>query len=801
MPHVLPRRSTALLALAAALAVCLSAGPLATSVSATSSSSPPAPTTAPSAAPAPSASPRDDAAPSLPPAPSAAATDVCAGASAQSPVVVEVTTLAPRAPVRADEPFRVAGRLVNCGDEALSGLQVRLVTGERLSSRSQLRRATAEPVVGSLRLQAQDAQVGELGAGASTRFDVRVPVADLRLGERNGVYPLAVQARARTDGGQRGPVGLASTFVPWFPEGPVAPTRVAWLLPLVDEPHRGPGAVMLSNELEGLVADGGRLSRLLLGGRVGAAGACEQPVPTLGATAPEAPATDCRGETVPLTWAVDPDLVHSVEAMTRPYAVLVDGRRTDQPPSDAAVAWLASLRTAAAAADVLALPYADPDVVALSRTGSPLADDVALLQQLGTSEVRRLLDIDPVQTVAWPPPGPVTGVVDTLAGSEGRALVVRSSALAGRDAGATSDRTPGARTTLPSTVEPVPALVPDDALSDLVAPDPTDDGWQGARLAEQRWLAETAMIAAERPGESRTLVLAPDRRADLQPAVLAAAVADTGRLPWLCGVLLADAAAGTERCAQLPDEQAPAPVGALAVPVTSVPEAQALRPSFLRDVAEVRRASDQFAEQVLTPDDEGAKDIRARLLRARGRAESTAWRTRPGEGRRMLDLLRDDVAALRSQVSLVGQPALLTGRDGTVQLVVQNRLDQPVTVGVRLDPTSAARLSSEDAEIQVFPGQTSQQVSVQVEARTSGRFTARAGLVDASGEPFGETVELEVRSTQYGRVALAVTAAAAAVLIAAAGVRITRRVLRPPGGGQPPEPAEPREPARPGSGV
>jgi hypothetical protein len=744
-------------------------------------------------------------------------------------VVVEVTTLAPRAPTSLDEPFDVAGRLVNCGDEALSGLQVRLVTGGRLSSRSQLRDATAEPVIGSRRLAAQDAQVSDLGPGASTGFDVRVRVADLRLGTRNGVHPLAVQARARADGGPRGPVGLASTFVPWFPEGAVAPTRLAWLVPLVDEPHRGPGAVMLSDRLARLVADGGRLARALAGGRAGAAGSCDEPAvrpppavpeppapaapapapgtpapgtPARGTTAPE-PA--CRGEATALTWAVDPDLVHSVEAMTRPYAVLVDGRRTELPASDAAAAWLASLRAAAAQDEVLALPYGDPDVVALSRTGSPLADDVSLLQQLGSAEVRRLLDAEPLRAVAWPPPGPVTGVVDTLSGSEPRTLVVDAAALVGRDDASSSDRTPGARTTLPSTLDPVPALVPDQALSALVAPDRTGGGWQGARLAEQRWLAETAMIAAERPGESRTLLVAPERRADLHPAVLAGAIADTGRLPWLCGVPLGDAAAGTERCDRLQDAQAApgdrsAAAGELAVPVSSVPDDRALPPSFVGAVADVRRESDQFTEQVLTPDDEGAQAIRARLLRARGRAESTAWRTRPSGGRRMLDLLRDDVAALRSRVTLVGQPALLTGREGTVQLVVQNSLDQPVNVGVRLDPTSAARLSSEDTELRVVPGREVQQVSVRVEARTSGRFTARAGLVDASGQPFGETVELSVRSTEYGRVALAVTGAAAAVLFVAAGVRIARRVLRPPAGGQPPQPAEPREPVRPGSG-
>ena len=786
----LPRRSTALLALVAVLATGGHA-PAAAAGTVPPDDGPP------SAGPSGSAARAPDATPTLPAPASAAPTDVCADVSEESPVVVEVTTLAPRAPTSRDEPFRVAGRLVNCGQQALGGLQVRLVVGGRLSSRSQLRRATDEPVIGSRRLPAQDAQVTDLGAGASTRFDVRVRVADLGLGARNGVYPLAVQARAGTGEGSRGPVGLASTFVPWLPEGPVAPTRLAWLLPLVDQPHRGPGAVMVDDELEQLVADDGRLSRALLGGRVGAGGACEPPAlpPEVGAAGEPAP--DCRGEAVPLTWAVDPDLVHSVESMTRPYAVLVGGRRTDRPASAAAAAWLASLRAAVADADVLALPYADPDVVALSRTGSPLVDDVPLLQQLGQSEVRRLLDAEPVQTVAWPPPGPVTGVVDTLAGSERRTLVVRASALTDGAVDPSDGRTPDARTTLPSTVEPVPALVPDDVLSDLVAPDPTDDGWQGERLAEQRWVAETAMIAAERPGQSRTLVVAPERRADLLPAVLAAAVADTGRLPWLCGVPLPSAAVGTERCAELPDAQGPAPEAEPAVPATSVPGARPLPPAFVRDVAAVRRDSDQLTEQVLTPDDEGAKDIRARLLRARGRAESTAWRTRPAEGRRMLDLLRDDVAALRSRVTLVGQPALLTGREGTVQLLVQNRLDQPVTVGVRLDPTSAARLTSEDTEIQVVPAQEAVQVSVRVEARTSGRFTARAGLVDASGQPFGGTVELAVRSTQYGRVALAVTGVAAAVLLVAAGVRITRRLLHPP----PPEPAAPREPARPGSGV
>ncbi|CAA9361953.1 MAG: hypothetical protein AVDCRST_MAG16-3150 [uncultured Frankineae bacterium] len=778
MPSVPPRRTSAVLALAVlVLPTVLLTGPAG------------AQSAAPSAPPAPAV---------LAPSTDAPVEQVCAGGTAESPVAVEVRTLLPRAPTSPDEPFTVAGRLVNCGDETLDGLQVRLVVGRRLATRSELRLATREPVLGGRRLPGQAAQSPQLAPGASTGFQIRVRVADLRLDGRNGVHPLAVQARARSAGRARGPVGLASTFVPWFPEGPVAPTRLSWVVPLVDEPHHGPGAVMVDDGLARLLSDepgaAGRLERALRGARVGAQSACESPADDAEAPADSRDAA-CRGERVPVTYAVDPDLLYSVDAMSRPYAVSGTGGRSERPASPDAVRWLRALQAAVDEGDLLALPYGDPDVVALSRTDSPVKDDVELLHRLGQSETRRLLDRTPLATVAWPPAGPVAGVVDSLAAGEGTALLLDESVVVSDPS---QDRTPSARTTLPSTLEPVTALIPDGALSRLVEPDPSDDGWQGERLAEQRWIAETAIIAAERPGESRTLVVTPERRADLQPAVLAAAVADTGRLPWLCGVPLADVAAGTERCAGRPDPQAPAPADDAAVLRSTVPQDRALSPGFVRDVAAVRRLSDQFTEQVLLADSDTAKGTKARLLRARGRAASTAWREQPAEGRRMLRLLQDDVAALRGRIALVAGPALLTGRTGTVRLNVENGLDQPVNVGVRLDPTSAARLSSEDTALQVVPGRSSQQVSVRVEARTSGRFTARAGLVDASGQPFGGTVELEVRSTEYGRVALAVTGAAAAVLLVAAGVRITRRALRRPA---PQAPAEPREPARPGSGV
>jgi len=721
-------------------------------------------------------------APSRSPSPSPS--DTCRNSSEEAPVRVEVTTLLPRAPSSLDESFRVAGRLTNCGREPLDRLQVRLAVGSKIDSRSGLARAAEEPVLGGRRLPPVPAALPDLGPGEATTFDLRLLVRDLALGRQNGVFPLAVQARGRYGKAfSSGSVGLASTFVPWFPDGPIAPTRLAWLMPITDQPRRGPDGVLLDDALDALLASDagrpGRLHRLLSAARAGAQGGCDElPDPAEDSSGPEVP--DCRGERVPMTYAVDPDLLGSIEAMVQPYAVRQGGSAVDRPPSGNAVRWLTAMRAAAATGEVLPLPYADPDVVALSRPDSGVRDDVGLLRRLGQTETRRLLGVsDLLTSIAWPPPGPIGGSIDALVGagdgSDPPAIVLDRSALP--DAPSLLGRTPSAGTTLSSTSGPVTALVVDEALSQLVETDPASPTWQGPRLAEQRWIAEVAAVAAERPSESRTFLVAPRRGADVQPAVAAAIIADTGRLPWLCPVSLADAVGGTERCASLPDTQGPARTENRGTPLGRGDPEQELSASLIDRLSEVRRLSDQFTDEVLLAAGEQAKATKTRLLRARGRAASSAWRDQPGQGRQLLALLREELTGLRSQVRLVSEPVTLTGSTGTMRLTVENTLDQPVNVGVRLDDTSEARLSSGETDVRQVPGSQAIQIAIRVEARTSGRFVARARLIDVSGDPFGEPVDLAVRSTQYGRVALGVTGVAAAVLVVAAGVRITRRAM------------------------
>ncbi|MEO6205495.1 MAG: DUF6049 family protein, partial [Mycobacteriales bacterium] len=485
----------------------------------------------------------------------------------------------------------------------------------------------------------------------------------------------------------------------------------------------------------------------------------------------------CRGDAVPMTYAVDPDLLFTADAMTRPYQVRVNADRnrlvSDLEP---ARQWLATLATAVARADVLALPYADPDVVALTAPDAGLADEVGQLRELGKREAARVTGRTPLSSVVWPPAGPLTRrALEALTSGGATAALLDPLALQQPDV--PPARTPDAVIGQVSqqTGVPVNGLVIDPGLSALL--DPSLPDYPGSRVVEQRWIAETAIISAEAPSLSRTLIVAPDRQADLVAAVGSAAILDSGRLPWLCAVSLASVAAGSDDCPN-----------STATPAREVPPVELERPLasaallpavYLDQVAQSRRVSTQFTDEVLDPTSQEAVRTTARLLRARARTESSAWRDDLPAGRRMLRLLQDDLADLRGKVHLqIGRGTVtLTSSSGVISVNVVNELGQPVRVGVQLS-SPGARLSTSETPVETVPAAFAKQINLQVTSTTSGKFAVRAQLVDSNRRPFGEPVDLVVRSTQYGRVALAVTGVAAGVLLAAAGYRIARRALR-----------------------
>lgn len=704
-----------------------------------------------------------------------------------TPVQVVVTGLLPRAPATSSQVVEVTGQLVNRGNQPVSELRVQLAVADVVRTRSALTAAAQQPPRGRPRGPETAATPAGLGPGAAATFSLRTTVGALQLG-RLGVYPVQVLVRGRSaDAGRTAELGAASTFVPWFPDGAPAPSRLAFLWPLVGTPARAPDGAVLGDAVSTALrpaAPGqpeGRLAALLAAARGAAPGACDGTP----AGVPGDPA--CRRDPVPVTYAVDPALLETAQTLAGPHPVVADGgQRLSVPGDPDAARWLADLRDAVApragpsTAALLALPYADPDLVALTRSRSGLADDLDQLRLLGRRTAAQLTGATPLDAVAWPPAGRQTSAaLDASVGGGATAVVLDQDGLVPRAPDVA--RTPGTRTQLSTaSAGRVTGLILDPELSRLIAAGPGDPDWQGARLAEQRWLVETAMIAAERPAESRTFLVAPARRGTVFPGVAAEALRDAGRLPWLCPVPLAAVAAGTERCPpSLPDPRpAPAdPSADLAPPDPAQPRAE-LPASYLAPLVTVRAQATQLTDEVLVPGSDAAAALKARFLRSRAQAVSSAWRDDLAGGRRIAGLYADDVADARGRIRIrTGGRQLLTSDTGVLDVSISNSLDQPVTVGVQLNDPIEARLTSTDTGVRTIGPSEVVPVRVRVQTRTSGQFVVRATLLDRSGQRFGEPAELVVRSTGYGRLAVAITGVGAAVLLVTAGVRILRRAL------------------------
>ena len=169
--------------------------------------------------------------------------------------------------------------------------------------------------------------------------------------------------------------------------------------------------------------------------------------------------------------------------------------------------------------------------------------------------------------------------------------------------------------------------------------------------------------------------------------------------------------------------------------------------------------------------------LRTRLRQGVARAESAAWRTDPAGGARSGQLLHDEMTALTGAVQLLGgKKLLLTSNKGTLQVSVANSLDLPVRLRVQF---TFPAVKPVETGLLTVSSKRSVPASVKAEAQRSGQFFVLAQMYDRDGKPFGAQSKVLVRSTRYGRLALGVTIAAAAVLFVAAGVRIVRRALRP----------------------
>lgn len=668
------------------------------------------------------------------------------------PLRLDLFGVNPPAP-QPGQRVRISVRLVNDSDRPARDVRVALLIGSALTTRSALE-AFASGGDGEFGRQIPGTSrdlLATLPAGASRRFGLSVPVDQLSLGGA-GVYPFGVSVSGS------GPDGYAvlarlRTLLPYQPGGPgaAAPLRLAWLWPLADRPHRAASDVFRDDRLAGAFAPAGRLGRLV----DVAVAAAQRPTPR----ATGARASAGAPSPVRVTWAVDPLLLEAARSMSDGYRVRRGSGTRAGRGQRAAAAWLARLRAAMPGSEVLALPYADVDTVALVRNG--LTDDVATAVRRGRDVTRRLLATAAADDLAWPVDGLVTPAAATALADLGFAAFVLSDRALPTDP--QTFYTPTARTQTRVEGRTVDVVVADSTLSSVVAA-----GAAGARRspgALQRFRAETLLMSLELPGRQRSAVVAPDRRWDPPAGYAAALLADTGRLPWLVpatvGEIRAEPPGGEPRAAlRYPPEAVPAELSAGYL--------DAVRRTGT-DVAKVQAVVADPSARVLD-------GLRAGVLRS----ESSAWRSDLAAGESVRGAVEADAQATLGRVRVVSAGLVtLTGASGTLPVTVANELATPVTVTLRLDAGERLVLGSDGRFRQRIPPGQLVTVPVRASSRTSGVFPVRVWLATpVDGRRLGPVVTLYVRPTAYGTVALGITGGAFGMLLVAVAVRLVRRSSR-----------------------
>lgn len=643
--------------------------------------------------------------------------------------------ITPDAPGPGDT-LRVAGTFDNSRGTEQPDVSVRLrVLRSPLSSRQQVDSYGTDPdgPVGTP-IYGHDAKLGDVASGGSSQFRLKVPVKELGISQF-GVYLIAVEAVSGY-----AQVAIQRTFMVYVPKGKgprPEPTRISWLWPVADYPHQLLGNTFRDDLLATKLTGGGRLARLVQAGADASTGA----------------------EKIPLTWVVDPNLLDETKEMSDGYQVRENGTNVTGTGSVQAKTFLDQVRAATHGGSVLSLPYAGVDTPALARSG--LTGDITLAITQGQEITSETLDAEPVRNVAWPPDGFVDQQgLDALAAAGTRTVVLQDKALPLAE---TLNYTPDPVARTRTASGQVGVLLADHVISKILDKATKKPG--SAVLTEQRFLAETALITAERPNDARGLVVAPPRRWNPPVGLADSLLRDTADVPWLKPTSLADQKAGASS-AKLTRQQLHYP--------KRIKHAE-LSQDYLHRVHRLHQSLDMFSE-LFNPLPERIADYNLAALRA----ESSVWRHHRKKGSALLHSTRRSVREEKRKVHLIKPSRIsLASTEGPVPITIENELPEPVTVRLRVQSANPARMRLDQVQksITVPPHQkVSRQPGATFEA--TGVVSAYAQLYTVEGTPYGRGVHFSVLSTAYGTVAIAITAGALVVLFAGSGYRLTKRIRR-----------------------
>jgi hypothetical protein len=640
----------------------------------------------------------------------------------------------------------VRGTLTNHTGSAIAGLIVQLLTSPSpFSTRSGMDSFAASGNYFNLLVQGTPYTAsGALAEGATVHWTVSFSPAQAQYSVF-GVYPLEVEASSAASSY----LATDHTFLPFWPDnGRPRPLNTAWVWPLIDQPQQGAcDQTLATNSLAGSLSPGGRLAALLAAG-----------------------VQWTRQDH--LTWAIDPALLSDANVMTRRYKVGGCTGAARLPPSAAAGAWLSSLRTGTAGEEMFLTPYADADVSALAHAG--LDANLKAAYQLGESVAEKILPGtfgkngaggggDRPAPVAWPADGTAdASVLTSLASDGGISTVILSSGELPSTDGRYDNALGKVTTGIGSTMR---VLLADSRLTAILGSASAASPTAAQFDAEQDFLAQTAMIAAEAPSVQRSLVIAPPRRWDPSAAEAAKLLSLTHEAPWLREVGLSSLAAAA---GQLKVRES--------LPGKQISGAE-LGDRYLDQVSAADAGVALYKDLLYQP---GA-GLLASLDAAVAATTSAAWRTDPAGGEQALARLTDYLSDAEQKVTIIaGKKVLLGGASGYTPVSVTNLGQQAVQVKVLATPIGNALSVGNSGQLLTVQARKTGTVRIQLHSTAIGTTLVQLQLATKDGSPLtwkGATESLSVQATRYGQALLVLIGAALGVLVLTSVARWIRQWL------------------------
>ncbi|OBJ68140.1 DUF6049 family protein [Mycobacterium sp. 1274756.6] len=728
---------------------------------------------------------------------------------------VSIDSVTPAVLTGASDPqLTVTGRIKNIGDRPVRDVTIRLEQAAAVDTATELRTPLRgqhdqfQPIGEFRDVAATLPRRAEVGFTLSAPLDSESASA-LQIAEP-GVYPVLVNVNATPDYGVPARLDDARFLLPVLElpadaagsrpgDGPAAttgeaaPMPVTMLWPLADRPRLAPGFPggttpirLTDDDLAASLAAGGRLDVLLSTVEF--------------ATSPGADPDGLLGRSLCL--AVDPDLLVTVNAMTRDYLVTetADPGGPAHPGlgQAAAAGWLSRLRSLAARLCVTALPYAQADLTALQRVGDT---GMATIATSGASQVvDQMLGVSSVRGATPLGDGPLTQrAVDLLSGQADTVAITPAPAVPG------DDGADGAADLTPRRLSPRVVTAPFDpavgAALAAVGTRPTSPLYldsRALRKLKQNLQHDSAVArrqdalgailwrALQPDAEPRGEILLPPATWALEPDDAHALLSTLGTA-LRAGVAvprpLSELIAHNHDTAALPEPGYP--------PRADRADRGRIDDTVTTEIADQTRPLWGLTAALTTDPRTGltgaayTAPLREDMLRALSQAEPPAERNNLARDR--LAAVGVTVANLLGGVTVVnpGGSYTLATEHSPLPLALRNDLAVPIRVRLHLE-TPPGMTVTDPGEIELPPGYLP--LRVPIEVRLNQRVAVDAALSTPDGMPLGATVRLSVHANAYGKVLFAITLSAAAVLIVLAGRRLWHRFRGQPDPADLPEP-------------